>query len=224
MVLPLPRLPAGTTALRLNSNIEIYWDRLRVVREEPLQATARTLTPNIARVARPGFPKRSTGAQRLPHYDYHDRAPYDDAKVPRGFYTAWGDALPLVADVDGALAIIGSGEEVHLEFPAVAATAGECDALLRGALSRLGQGHGSVHQGWRHRRAAAHAARSRRRGAGAAGRPARPPQRALARRAVIGSAPLSPLVDGQARRPCSAKSGRERLAVGIPAESPKPQR
>ena len=118
MALPLPQLPAGTTALRLKSNIEIYWDRLRVVREEPLQATVRTLTPNIARVARPGFPKRSTGAQRLPHYDYHDRAPYDDAKVPSGFYTAWGDALPLVEDVDGALAIIGSGEEVHLEFPA----------------------------------------------------------------------------------------------------------
>ena len=119
MALPLPRLPAGTTALRLKSNIEIYWDRLRVVREEPLEATVRTLTPNVGRVARSGFPKRTTGAQRLPHYDYETRATYDDAKVPRGFYTAWGDALPLVADVDGALAIIGSGEEVHLEFPAV---------------------------------------------------------------------------------------------------------
>ena len=120
MALPLPALPAGTTALRLKSNIEIYWDRLRVVREEPLEATVQTLAPNVGRVARRGFPKRTTGAQRLPHYDYENRATYDDAKVPRGFYTAWGDALPLVADVDGALAIIGSGEEVHLEFPAVA--------------------------------------------------------------------------------------------------------
>ena len=120
MALPLPRLPVGTTALRLSSNMEIYWDRLRVVREEPLQPMAQTLAPSVARAARTGFPKRTTGAQRLPHYDYGNRATYDDAKVPRGFYTAWGDALELVAEVDGALAIIGSGEEIHLEFPAPA--------------------------------------------------------------------------------------------------------
>ena len=121
MALPLPPLPPGTTALRLSSNIEIYWDRLRVVREETLRPAMQTLAPSVARVARIGFPKRTTGAQRLPHYDYHDRATYDDAKAPRGFYTAWGDALELVAEVDGALAIIGSGEEIHLEFPAPAA-------------------------------------------------------------------------------------------------------
>lgn len=120
MALPLPTLPPGTDALRLSSNMEIYWDRLRVVWEEPLDdAVQAILAPSAAQVARTGFAKRTTGAQRLPHYDYHDRAPYWDAKVPRGFYTALGDAVELVADVDGALAIIGSGEEVHLEFPAV---------------------------------------------------------------------------------------------------------
>ncbi len=119
MALPLDNLPAGTHALRLSSNMEIYWDRLRVVREEPLAVAATALRPAAARVARTGFPKRTTGSQRLPHYDYHDRSTFWDAKVPRGFYTSLGDADELVMDIDGALAIIGSGEEIHLQFAAV---------------------------------------------------------------------------------------------------------
>ena len=122
MALPLPLLPAGTQALRLTSNIEIYWDRLRVVRAEPLaNATRQTLAPATARIARTGFAKRSTGPQRQPHYDYHDRATYWDAKAARGFYTALGDAVELVAERDDALAIFGSGEEIHLEFAAAPA-------------------------------------------------------------------------------------------------------
>lgn len=122
MVLPLPELPVGTNALRLSSNMEIYWDRLQVVWEEPLPDALRaTLTPVAARVANTGFAKRTTGPQRLPHYDYAVRAPYWDTKFQRGFYTAFGDATELVAEVDGALAIIGGGEEIHLEFEAPAA-------------------------------------------------------------------------------------------------------
>lgn len=119
MALPLPKLPPGTDALRLNSNMEIYWDQLRVVWEEPSEnVVTATLDPVIARVARTGFAKRTTGPQRLPHYDYGKRSPYWDAKAPQGLYTSFGDARELVRDSDGALAIITSGEEVHLEFDA----------------------------------------------------------------------------------------------------------
>ncbi|MCY3841255.1 MAG: FG-GAP-like repeat-containing protein [Gammaproteobacteria bacterium] len=119
MALPLPKLPPGTDALRLRSNMEIYWDRLRVVWEEALEdAVTATLDPVTARVARTGFAKRTTGPQRLPHYDYAKRSPYWDAKAPEGLYTSFGDARELVRDTDGALAIISSGEEVHLEFEA----------------------------------------------------------------------------------------------------------
>lgn len=120
MALPLTNLPPGTVALRLSSNMEIYWDRLRVVWEEPLEvAEVATLAPVAARVARTGFARRTTGPQRLPHYDYGDRSPYWDAKAPTGFYTAYGDGIELVRDIDGALAIITSGEEIHVEFAAV---------------------------------------------------------------------------------------------------------
>ena len=119
MALPLSGLPPGADALRISSNMEIYWDRLRIAWEEPLaDAATAVLTPTTARVARSGFARRSTGPQRVPHYDYDDRPPYWDAKTPRGSYTAFGDASELVNERDGALAIIGSGEEIHLEFNA----------------------------------------------------------------------------------------------------------
>ena len=119
MALPLGDLPAGTNALRLSSNMEIYWDRLRVVIEEPLPvAMPSARRPLAARVARTGFAERTTGPQRVPHYAYEARAPYWDAKYQQGFYTSFGDATPLVADIDSTVAIIGSGEEVHLEFRA----------------------------------------------------------------------------------------------------------
>ena len=119
MALPLTNLPAGTDALRLSSNMEIYWDRLRVVIEEPLPvALPPAQRPLAARVGRTGFAQRTTGPQRVPHYAYDARAPYWDAKYQRGFYTSFGDATPLVAEIDSAVAIIGGGEEVHLEFRA----------------------------------------------------------------------------------------------------------
>ena len=120
MAFRLPQLPEGANALRITSNMEIYWDRLRVVEAEmPDDVRVVELAPEVATVARTGFAKRTTGAQRLPHYDYANRSTYWDAKVPRGFYTALGDAMELASDVDGALAVFGSGEEIHLEFPAV---------------------------------------------------------------------------------------------------------
>ena len=117
MALPLPELPQGTNALRLSSNMEIYWDKVQVVREQPLPELSAIALPAVeARVARSGFALRTTGEQRLPHYDYGQRAPYSDAKLARGYYTALGDATELLREEDGALAIFGSGEEVHVEF------------------------------------------------------------------------------------------------------------
>ena len=124
MLLPIDNLPPGTDALRISSNMEIYWDRLQIIWEEPLEFSYRTtIKPSVARVARSGFAKRSNGPQRLPHYDYADRSPYWDTKYQRGFYTAFGDATELVTEVDGAVAIFGGGEEIHLEFPATAPAA-----------------------------------------------------------------------------------------------------
>ena len=65
-----------------------------------------------------GFARRTTGPQRVPRYDYDARAPLDDTRHARGWYTEFGRVDELVAEKDGAVAIFGPGEEVHLEFAA----------------------------------------------------------------------------------------------------------
>lgn len=123
--LPLASLPPRTTALRLSTNLQIYYDRLAVIHARPMPDDAQVarLPVAAARVAKTGFAERSTGAQRRPHYDYDRRAPFWDTKYQTGFYTALGPVTPLVAEHDQAFAIIGPGEEVDFEFEAPSAPA-----------------------------------------------------------------------------------------------------
>jgi hypothetical protein len=108
MSLPLAGLPTGTRALRVRSNMEVYWDRLAVAFAEPLSRARRSELPlQSARAAKRGFPRWSYGAQRRPFWD---------TRYPAGLYTRLGPVDELLRRVDDALAIIGPGEEVHLEF------------------------------------------------------------------------------------------------------------
>ncbi len=119
MSVGLSGLPPGTTQLRITTNQEIYWDRLAVAFAEANPGVRRHDLPlQIAVLERPGFPNRTTGPQAQPHYDFDDRPPLWDARRQRGDYTAFGPATELVARPDGALAIFGPGEGVHLEFAA----------------------------------------------------------------------------------------------------------
>ena len=111
------RLPMGTKKLRITTNMEIYWDRLAVIDAEKCdEARRQELKLTAAVVDEVGFSVRTLYDQRYPVYDYNDRPPFADARHPAGFYTSFGDAVELVASTDDAVAIIGPGEELHLEF------------------------------------------------------------------------------------------------------------
>ncbi len=69
-------------------------------------------------MSQPGFARRTTGPQRLPSYDYHQRRPLWDTRFQAGFHTAIGPVDELVRASDNALAIFGPGEEIHFEFEA----------------------------------------------------------------------------------------------------------
>ncbi len=120
MSLPLRELPPGTDALRLSWNRELYWDRIRIVYAEPPPDEMRhaTLSPQLARIAKTGFPRRTTHAQRRPDYDYQQRVPFWDTEYATGLYTRLGTMTELIAATDDAIAIIGPGEEIHVEFVA----------------------------------------------------------------------------------------------------------
>ncbi len=120
MALPLQELPAGTTGLRLSWNRQIYWDRVRVVFADtpPEKVAATELSPELATVAKSGFSKRINHSQRRPEYLYQQRTPFVDVKYPTGMYTNIGEMTELIDTADDALAIIGPGEEIHVEFDA----------------------------------------------------------------------------------------------------------
>jgi Tfp pilus assembly protein PilF len=127
MSVPLGPLPRGTKALRLRTTQEVYWDRLAVgyaLADAP--GTAQTLPLAVARLASSGFPRREMHAGRRPSYDYDRRVPLWDTRHLKGHYTAEGPIVDLLAAEDGAVAIFGPGEELHLEFaaPAEAPSAG----------------------------------------------------------------------------------------------------
>ena len=105
------------------TNQEIYFDRIAVAWAETAPAAARSLKLARAIVGHPGFPRSTKGAQQQPSYDYDHRAPLWDTRTQSGFYTAFGAVDELVAAHDDALAIIGPGEELHLEFEALPAPA-----------------------------------------------------------------------------------------------------
>ncbi|MDJ0836566.1 MAG: FG-GAP-like repeat-containing protein [Acidobacteriota bacterium] len=119
MTVPLPPLPEGTVALRITTNLQVYWDRISVIETEPCPDAVRRELPLVAaELTRPGFAKRTNGPQMLPQYDYSKRDTFWDTRHMEGAYTRFGNVLPLVSKGDHVLAVFGPGEEVQLDFKA----------------------------------------------------------------------------------------------------------
>jgi len=117
MSVPLPSLPGGACQIRISTNQEIYWDRLAVVFAESCpRVEHHELELELAQLEQTGFPQRTDGEQRLPHYDYENRRPFWDTHFLEGFYTRFGSVEELVEAKDNAVAIFGAGEGIHLEF------------------------------------------------------------------------------------------------------------
>jgi Flp pilus assembly protein TadD len=119
---PIPResLPAGCTALRLRTTVELYIDAVALAWSEPCEGAVRIDHPLVhAEVADAGFAARIPQPQRRPEYDYGRRAPLWDCRTQPGRYTAFGvDCAPLLREADDASAIFAAGEEVRLSFAA----------------------------------------------------------------------------------------------------------
>ncbi len=115
--LPLGDAVVGAEKIRIRSNQELYLDELALVRQEqPSQVQTRSLPLDSARLFKLGFPKRVDGPQRLPDYEFSQRRPFWDTRYMRGLYTHLGDVSPLLAKTDNALAIIGPGEAIEVQF------------------------------------------------------------------------------------------------------------
>ncbi len=119
MSLPLAGLPKGCREIRLRTNHEMYWDRLSIAWSEPCpEAKRQSLALETAQLHYAGFPERTIGPQRQTTFDYNRRRAIEDVRYLAGFYTRYGDVMELVSQTDDAVATIGPGEEIHMEFAA----------------------------------------------------------------------------------------------------------
>ena len=111
------KLPAGTRRIRLQTNLEIYWDQVLVDRSSNAEARTAEVPLSLATLHFRGYPKQIDGVSPGDlDYDYNHVSLTGPFQHQRGNYTRMGDVTPLVNGIDDRYAIFGSGEEIAVEF------------------------------------------------------------------------------------------------------------
>jgi tetratricopeptide (TPR) repeat protein len=114
---------SSSRKVRIVTNMCVFWDEI-FLGEDPSQPNVTLTTMPLAKadVQFHGFSKSTVHPERkLPeHFEYSPTTFLSNWNPTRGNYTRFGDVAGLVNQVDDRLAIIGSGDEVVLEFEAIA--------------------------------------------------------------------------------------------------------
>jgi tetratricopeptide (TPR) repeat protein len=113
------KLPVEARRIRLQTNLEIYWDQVLI--DQSTDAEARTAEVPLAQATLHfrGYPTQIEGASPGDlDYDYDRVSLTGPFQRQRGNYTRVGDVTSLVSGIDDRFAIFGSGEEIAAEFDA----------------------------------------------------------------------------------------------------------
>ncbi len=111
--------PGAPRRLRLRSNLEIYWDRLswaQGITAENMRA--QDLQLKSAELSHRGYSQIEQGGSHAPEIPvYQQIAASGDKWQPiAGYYTRYGDVLPLLQHSDNRYVIASSGDELRLQF------------------------------------------------------------------------------------------------------------
>jgi len=115
------KLPADARRLRLDTTIEIRWDRIALFERMPLPESQRhDMSFKEAQLRWRGFSEiRSRRPNHPTTPDYNNVFRYPPWQTtPQGWCTRYGDVLDLVSTRDGRLAILNSGDALTLQFNA----------------------------------------------------------------------------------------------------------
>jgi hypothetical protein len=113
------KLPMGTRRIRLQTNLEIYWDQVIIDQSEDAESRTSEVPLAQATLHFRGYPKQMEGASPGDlDYDYDRVSLTGPFQRQRGNYTRTGDVTSLVSAIDDRFAIFGSGEEIAVEFDA----------------------------------------------------------------------------------------------------------
>ena len=106
--------------LRIVSTMELFWDKVFfTIDEPPVDFVQTELTLVRAElVDRGGVSQRSwpPSGNGPDQFDYHDLVPGDAWPAISGYFTRYGDVLPLLTARDDHLVVTGSGDEIRLAF------------------------------------------------------------------------------------------------------------
>ncbi|MBI4587071.1 MAG: VCBS repeat-containing protein [Planctomycetes bacterium] len=121
MAVPLPRDALAAGKFRLRTNMEIYWDRAFIARDESEAPAGRLLIRALplasARLSFYGFPQEFfPDGQAPPLYDYGRRDPGVFFRNLPGDYTRMGEVGELLEKADDRMVIFGRGDEVAADF------------------------------------------------------------------------------------------------------------
>ena len=122
MVLDVSEIIAhGARQFRIESNLELYWDRVFLASIQPPAPQQIHSIPLHSAILRDGgYPREFSDDGNLPatyHYDQRDPS-LDYRPMKKGHITRYGRVDSLLADVDDQLVVIGGGDELILEFDA----------------------------------------------------------------------------------------------------------
>jgi tetratricopeptide (TPR) repeat protein len=115
------KLPPGTRKIRIKTNLQIYWDRIRIDNGPAAQVHETEAPLALAHLAFRGYPQQIEG--KTPGdltYNYDRISQTGPFLWARGVYTRYGDVKPLLQAVDNRYVIFGTGEEIDAEFSAAA--------------------------------------------------------------------------------------------------------
>jgi tetratricopeptide (TPR) repeat protein len=113
------RLAAGTTDVRIVTNMRIYWDRILFANQADGGAQIDRLEPAAAVLRTRGFSAELTPKSPQPiTYDYQRVTRISPWKTMVGTYTREGNVLPLLMRTDDQFVIAGPGDEIALSFDA----------------------------------------------------------------------------------------------------------
>jgi hypothetical protein len=115
------KILSASREVRIVTNLCVYWDEIFLIENASApQTKLSAMDADSAELRFRGFSKATIHPERKQpeSFDYAHVAPASMWNPTSGMYTRYGDVRPLINAIDDRLAILGSGDELRLRFPA----------------------------------------------------------------------------------------------------------
>ena len=112
--------PGTPRRVRIQTNLEIFWDRITWAKGMPdVPVKTTRMAPNVADLHYRGYSvihRPDSGAPEVPDYDHMEGSKQRWHDLI-GYYTRYGDVKELLTQVDDRYVIVNSGDEMSLRYP-----------------------------------------------------------------------------------------------------------